>query len=167
MTTKCACTSASLLIALLCAGCGYSTSARTAKDIKSIHVPFFENQTTQPNLEITVTESVIFNLLDDNTLRVTEESDADAVLEGHIVEFQNRPFSFNVELNAEEYHVLLRVRATLYSRRSNEPIWSDRIIVGDGSYFIDTPEANTFDDAVAEAIREISERIINLTVRDW
>jgi len=167
MTTKCARTNAVLLLAVLFAACGYSTTSRTAKDIKSIHVPFFDNQTSEPNLEITVTESVIFNLIEDNTLRVADEGDADAVLDGAIIEFQNRPFSFNVELNAEEYRVVVRVRVTLYNRRSNEPIWSDRVIVGDGSYFIDQPDANTFNDAVAESIREITERILNLTVQDW
>jgi outer membrane lipopolysaccharide assembly protein LptE/RlpB len=167
MTTKCARTSPALLLVVLFAACGYSTTTRTAKDIKSIHVPFFDNQTSEPNLEITVTESVIFNLIEDNTLRVSDEGDADAVLDGSIVEFQNRPFSFNVDLNAEEYRVVVRVRVTLYNRRTNEPIWSDRVLVGDGSYFIDQPDANTFNDAVAESIREITERILNLTVQDW
>ena len=167
MTTKCARTSPVWLVAFLLAACGYSTTSRTARDIKSVHVPFFENQTSEPNLEITVTESVIRYLQDDNTLRVTDEGDADAVLEGYIVEFQNRPFSFNIELNAEEYRVILRVRATLYNRRTNEPMWSDKIFVGDGSYFVGTPEAKTYGDAVAEAISEITERILNLTTQNW
>ncbi|MDH3197025.1 MAG: LPS assembly lipoprotein LptE [Candidatus Krumholzibacteria bacterium] len=167
MTTKCVRTSPALLLAVLFVACGYNTTTRTAKDIKSIHVPFFNNQTSEPNLEITVTESVILYLIEDNTLRVADESDADAVLDGSIVEFQNRPFSFNLDLNAEEYRVVVRVRVTLYNRRTNEPIWSDRVLVGDGSYFIDKPDANTFNDAVAESIREITERILNLTVQDW
>jgi hypothetical protein len=150
-------------------GCGhYSTTSRTAKDIKTIHVPFFANETSEPNLEITVTETVIQNLVDDNTLKVTGRDGADAVLDGRIVEFSNRPFSYNTDLNAEEYHVSVRVVVTLFNRTSNEPIWKDRSIAGDGSYFVEQVQGGiTFDEAVAEAIKEITERILEMTVQDW
>jgi hypothetical protein len=149
-------------------GCGYSTTSRTAKDIKSIHIPFFENTTPEPNLEITVTESIIQFLIDDNTLKVTGEDGADAVLEGKVVGFDNRPFSFNLDLNAEEYRVEVRVEASLFSRRSNTFIWQKRAFRGDGSYFVDRVEGgNTFDDAVAESIEEITDLILNLTTQDW
>jgi len=153
---------------LLALACGYSTTSRTAKDIKTIHVPFFENKTAEPNLEISVTERVIDNLVRDNTLKVVPEDGADAVLDGTIVEFKNQPFSFNQDLNAEEYIVLIRVVATLYNRRTNEAIWQDRSFQGDGSYFIEQVEAGrTFNDAIDESLREITERILNLTVQDW
>jgi TolB-like protein len=155
-------------LAVLCVACGYSTTSRTAKDIKSIYVPFFENQTSEPNLEISVTERVIENLVADNTLKVVPENSADAVLDGRIVEFKNEPFSFNQDLNAEEYIVVIRVVATLFNRRTNEPIWRDRSFQGDGSYFIESQgEGRTFDQAVEESLREITERILNLTVQDW
>ena len=153
----------------LLVACGYSTTSRTAKDIKTIHVPFFENKTAEPNLEISVTERVIDNLVRDNTLKVVSEDGADAVLDGSIVEFKNQPFSFNQDLNAEEYIVVIRVVATLYNRRTNTPIWQDRSFQGDGSYFIEQveTESRTFNDAVDESLREITERILNLTVQDW
>jgi outer membrane lipopolysaccharide assembly protein LptE/RlpB len=160
-----------MLVLCLLAGCGYyGTSSRTAKDIKSVHVPFFENLTAEPNLEITVTERIIDNLIFDNTLDVvSDENSADAVLTGQIVEFINRPFSFNSELNAEEYHVVVKVKISLFNRRTNEPIWTDQVISGDGSYYVDVTDekAQTFDSAVDESITEITERILNLTVQDW
>jgi Lipopolysaccharide-assembly len=153
---------------VLCVACGYSTTSRTAKDIKTIHVPFFENLTPEPNLEISVTERVIDNLVADNTLKVVPEDAADAILDAQIVEFKNQPFSFNADLNAEEYIVLIRVVATLFNRRTNEPIWEKRSFQGDGSYFIEqVGEGRTFEDAVNESLREITERILNLTVQDW
>ena len=95
-----------LILLPLLAGCGYySTKSKTAKDIKSIAVTFFQNNTAEPNLEIAFTELVINNLLRDNTLKVVAEDDADALLEGSIVAFRNVPFSFNADLNAEEYIV--------------------------------------------------------------
>jgi outer membrane lipopolysaccharide assembly protein LptE/RlpB len=156
------------LVALL-AGCGYGTTSRTAKDIKTIYVPFFENKTPEPNLEIDVTERVIQNLVNDNTLKVVPENAADAVLDGQITGFKNEPFSFDDKsLNAQEYHVVVTVVATLFNRRTNEPIWENKNFVGDGSYFIEQQQdGRTFDDAVEESVREITERILNLTVQDW
>ncbi|HXV12945.1 MAG TPA: LptE family protein [Candidatus Krumholzibacteria bacterium] len=156
------------LAASLGVACGYSTTSRTAKDIKSIYVPFFENETAEPNLEISVTERVIRNLVADNTLKVVSEDAADAVLDARIVEFKNQPFSFNQDLNAEEYIVVIKVVATLFNRRTNEAIWQDRSFQGDGSYFIESVgEGRTFTDAIDESLREITERILNLTVQDW
>lgn len=157
-----------LLGASFSVACGYSTTSRTAKDIKSVHVPFFTNETAEPNLEISVTENIIDNLVTDNTLKVVSENSADAILDGRIVEFKNQPFSFNQNLDAEEYIVVIRVVATLFNRRTNEPIWQERSFQGDGSYFIEqVADGRTFNDAVEESLREITERILNLTVQDW
>jgi outer membrane lipopolysaccharide assembly protein LptE/RlpB len=154
--------------AALAGGCGYGTTSRTAKDIKSIYVPFFENKTSEPNLEISVTERVIDNLVEDNTLKVVSENAADAVLDGQIVDFRNQPFSFNQDLNAQEYVVTIRVVATLFNRRTNEPIWSNKSFDGNGSYFIEQVQTgHTFQDAIDESLKEITDRILNLTVQDW
>lgn len=156
------------LTPLLVFGCAYSTTSRTAKDIKSIAVPFFLNQTNEPNLEINVTERIIQFLVEDNTLKVTDEDRADAVLDGTIVSFSNVPFSFNRDLNAEEYHVVVTVELTLFNRRANQPIWSKRVIRGDGSYLLDSTEQGfSYEEALEEAISEITEQILNLTVQDW
>ncbi len=156
------------LVASAAAGCGYSTTSRTARDIKSIYVPFFENTTSEPNLEISVTERIIRNLVEDNTLKVVGENAADAVLEGRITEFQNRPFSFNQNLNAEEYIVVIKVVVTMFNRRTNEPIWEGRSIEGNGSYFVEqVANGRTFSDAVEESLLEITNQILNLTVQDW
>jgi hypothetical protein len=159
---------AAVVGAVVLSGCAYSTTSRTAKDIKSIHVPFFENKTPEPNLEISVTERIINNLVTDNTLKVVSEDASDAVLDGQIVEFRNAPFSFNQDLNAEEYVVVIKVLVTLFNRRTNQPIWQNQTIEGNGSYFIEqVDDARTFDDAIDESLREITERILNLTVQDW
>ena len=155
------------VVAVSAMGCGYySTTPTTAKGIKTVAVPFFENRTTEPGLEILVTELIVRELVDDNTLKVVSEQEADAVLDGSIVEYFNIPFSFNRDLNAEEYHVVITVDVTLFNRRLNEPIWKNERIKGDGSYFIDIPSAS-FENAQAEAVKEITDRILNLTVQDW
>jgi hypothetical protein len=116
-----------VLLALALAGCGYGTNTRTAKDIKTIYVPFFENKTAEPNLEISVTERSSRTWSTTTRSRWCRRAGADAVLDGQIDDFKNQPFSFNQNLNAEEYHVVFTVVCTLFNRRTNEPIWKDRI----------------------------------------
>lgn len=149
--------------------CGYySTTSRTAKDIKTIFVPFFANETSEPNIEITVTESIINNLVDDNTLKVVDEERADAILDGRIAAFVNKPFSFDAALNAQEYRVVIRVVVTLYRGRTSETIWKDRSITGESTYFVEPIEGeNDFDTAVSQSVHTITERILSLTVQDW
>ncbi len=156
------------ILLLILPSCYYSTTSRTAKGIKSLAVPFFKNETAEPNLEINVTERIIDNLVEDNTLDVVDEDRADAVLEGVIVQFSNAPFSFNLDLNAEEYHVVITVEMTLFNRRLNEPIWEKKRIKGDGAYFQGiSDEGFTYDDALEEAIKEITDQVLNMTVQDW
>ena len=153
--------------ALVSLACGYSTNTRTAKDIKSIYVPFFQNRTAEPNLEITFTDGIIQSLVNDNTLKVVPENGADATLDGEIVSFKDQPFSFNESLNADEYHLVITVACTLFNRRTNEPIWQHQQFVGTGSYFLEGSTGNTRADAMDHAIQEIRDRILNLTVQDW
>jgi hypothetical protein len=115
-----------------------------------------------------VTNQIIDNLVRDNTLKVLPEGEADAVLDGQITEFSNRPFSFNQNLNAEEYIVVIKVVVSLFNRKTNEPIWQNRSIEGNGSYFVEQVEdGRTFDEAVEESLAEITNQILNLTVQDW
>jgi hypothetical protein len=158
----------SLALLLLGSSCGYSTSSRTAKGIKSVFVEFFENRTPEPNLEIAVTERIVDFLIADNTLKVLSESQADALLQGAIVTFRNFPFSFDEELNAQEYQVVVEVDVSLYDRKLNEPIWQNQRIRGIGSYFLEAvAPVFTYEDALAEAVEQITDRILNLTVQDW
>lgn len=154
-------------VTLLMVACGYGTKTRTAKDIKSIYVPFFENKTSEPQLEITFTDGIIQSLVNDNTLKVVSESAADATLDGEITNFKDQPFSFNQSLDANEYHLVITVSCTLFNRRTNEPIWQHQTFVGTGSYFIEGDNGRTRADAMDQAIQEIRDRILNLTVQDW
>ena len=169
MKTKSALRSACLLLVVLVVGCGYyGTTSRTAKDIKSIYVPFFINETSEPDLDIVVTEGIINDLIDDNTLKVVGEGASDAVLEGLITRFVNRPFSFDNDLLAQEYRVIIHVKVSLFRSGGGEAIWEGRTIQGESSYFVEPIEGeNTFTDAKEQAVHVITERILSLTVQDW
>jgi len=77
-----------LLLALLFAGCaGYqlgNTKPSAFAEVETLHVPTFDNDTLEPRYAVLVTNAVISALQQDGTYRITDASEADAVLRGRI-----------------------------------------------------------------------------------
>ena len=156
-----------LLLSLL-AACGrYSTSGRTAGDIKKIAIPYLENETAEPEIEIEITQRVIDGLIKDNTLKVTGEDDADAVLEGSITEYSNVPFTFSNELQADQYRLLVGLRVSLLDRKKNTYIWQDKNISKYANYYLETSTEQTYEKALEDIYRDIVEEILGATVQEW
>ena len=76
-------------------GCGvYSfTGASVPAHIKTISIPIADDRSGagEPNLRESLTQTLIQKFIDDNTLRVTERNNANAVLECTITGFSNAP----------------------------------------------------------------------------
>jgi hypothetical protein len=148
--------------------CGYySTKGRTAGDIKKIAVPNIANETSQPNIEIEITDNIRAGLIKDNTLKVVPESDADAILEATVVEYGNVPYTFNTELQADQYRLVIALVASLFNPKENTYVWRDRRIEGRGYYFLETTTERTYDRALEEVYRDIVEGILNATAQEW
>jgi hypothetical protein len=157
-----------VLTLALFAACGYySTSGRTAGDIKRIAIPYLENQTTEPEIEIEITQRIIDGLIKDNTLKVTSEEDADAVLEGSVTEYSNVPFTFSNELQADQYRLLVGLRVSLLDKKGNTYIWQDKNIKKYANYYLETSTEQTYEKALEDIYRDIVEEILGATVQEW
>ena len=160
-----------LLVFLLAASCGYySTGSRTAGDIKKIAVPFLENETPEPEIEIGITQKIIDGLVKDNTLKVVSESDADAILEGSIVEYRNVPYIFNTtqeEVRAEQYRLNIGLNVSLLEAKNNTYVWRDKSIRVHADYYLETTTDQTFENALENVYNDIVESILGATVQEW
>lgn len=164
---RCACISP-LLLLLLVVACGYySTSGRTAGDIKRIAIPYLENETAEPEIEIEITQRIIEGLIKDNTLKVTSEEDADAVLEGRVIDYSNVPFTFSNELQADQYRLLVGLRVSLLDKKQNTYIWQDKSIQKYANYYLETTTEQTYEKALEDIYRDIVEEILGATVQEW
>jgi hypothetical protein len=153
---------------VLHAACGmYSASGRTAGNIKKIAVPYLGNQTAEPELEIEITQNVISGLIKDNTLKVVPEDEADAILEGTIVQYANTPFTFNTELQADQYRLGIGLVISLFNPKENTYIWKDKKIEAHSDYYLETTTERTYDKALEEVYKEIVDGILNSTVQEW
>ena len=163
-----------LLVALLVAAgsCGYySTSSRTAKDIKQIAIPYLRNETPEPDIENEITDKVIEGIVNDNTLKVVARDEAHAVLEGRIVEYRNVPFTFNrgsdASIQADQYRLVIGLRISLFNPEDNSYIWQDRSVKAHGDYYLDEGAQQNYENALKEVYREIVEGILSTMIEDW
>jgi hypothetical protein len=148
--------------------CGYySTKGRTAGDIKRIAVPNLANETAEPDIEIQITDNLRAGLIKDNTLKVVAEAEADAILEATVVEYRNVPYTFNTELQADQYRLVVALIASLFNPKDNTYVWKDRRIESHSDYYLETATDRTYDRALEEVYKDIVEGILNATTQEW
>jgi outer membrane lipopolysaccharide assembly protein LptE/RlpB len=156
------------ILLVLASSCGvYSTKGRTAGNIKKIAVPNLTNETAQPDIETDITTNLRNGLIKDNTLKVVAEQDADAVLEGTVVDYRNIPFTFNADLQAQQYRLLIGLNFSLFNPKDNTYIWKDRHIDAHSDYYLETTTDRTYDRALEEVYKDIVEGILNATTQEW
>jgi hypothetical protein len=156
-----------LLGLMLAAGCGYAlTPGRVKPGLQSIAVPYFENETSEPELETKLTDQIIDGIVADRTLRLTQEDDADAILLGKITFFRIQEVFFAENRQAQEYEVRVACEVSLVDRATGDVIVKPTTIRGKGSYFTDEgPEGE--DNARKEAADELVRAILGLVIEEW
>lgn len=164
----------SAIIFVSLSSCGYySTTSRTAGDIEYVSVPYLDNETPEPNIEIEITQRIIDGLIEDNTLKVVSDQDADAILEGKIVEYRNDPFTFSKNstenIQAEQYRLIIGLRVSLFNQKKNKYVWENKIIKSHGDYYLEssgTVEQN-YEKALDNIYTDLVNGILSNTVQDW
>jgi hypothetical protein len=152
------------LLVWLCVSCSpYSFSGGRTALVKSVAVPGFENETTQFGLAEALTGGIINGLVEDNQVKVQDASIAEAILNGRVLDYQRKAYTFDENDQVKEYLVEIWVSADLVKRDGTGSVWSAASIRGFGSYGSDTLETV----GQERAIKKITEDIINRTVKSW
>ena len=151
----------------LCACGPYSASSgRVDESIRKVAVPFLDNRTAEPNIEVLFTQAIIRALQIDNTLKVVSEHEADTLLTGSVTRYRLREAFTNADLQVNEYQVQIAVRLTFASKSSGEEIFANRAFSGTGNYILNDPATNE-DTARADAAGEIVRGVLALVVQEW
>jgi len=168
--------SISLIVVLFfgMSGCGYTTKVTLPYDIKTIYVPNFKNSiplskryTYVSGLEIDVTNSVIDRLIFDGNLKVVKEEEADAILFGEVIGYEQEAVRFDSLEGVRQYRLFIVVRLTLKKSDTDEIIWQENHFTGDTEYFIEGATAISERAAANEAIENIAKKIVDRIVEDW
>lgn len=111
------------------AGCGYSLRANLPPGIRTIHVPVLENRTQEPGIEDFITQALTQAVVTGGRLRIaTNAREADASLEGAIVEYRLTSLAFDSSANVTQYRLVIGLSLTFRDLRQNRVIWKqDRL----------------------------------------
>jgi TolB-like protein len=137
---------ACLVLLALAAGCGYRMAGQGSvlpDDIRDFVVVPFDNQTQRPRIEQLVTEQVAFELSRRGRFQVvSNRSDADAILEGVILDFRTMPVQFTDELIANRVEASVRIQATVRDLATDEILWSQGGLIFKEQY--EVPQGEDF-----------------------
>jgi Lipopolysaccharide-assembly len=157
------------LLVLVGTGCGYHVGGHSdllPKDVKTIAVPAFGNNTVRPKLPRLLPADITRELISRTHYTVVADpNQADAVLSGTLLTFNSFPtLSDPVSGRATGVQVLATVQITLTDRRTNKVLFTrnnlefrDRyeITLDPGSYFDES------DTAAARLSRDIARTIVS------
>ena len=156
-----------ILFFLILSSCGYySFKGALPSHIKTVAVPLFENNTEYPNVRENLTNMIVDEFISDNSLSITDESNADLIISGVITSISQRAASVVSGEQVEEYHVYVNVKVKCEDVKNNKALWERTI----NEYGI--MDANTADDtereaAILAAMEKITEDILNNTLGYW
>lgn len=159
------------LLLLLVSGCvRYSfTGTSIPENVNSIFIPFFADQSSSGigDLSDRLNTIIINRFINQTRLRsANSRGEADAVLEGSIVSYQNRPFSITGDQETEQNEVTITVRATYQYTDQEKPEWNNSY-TGKATYDPNEDPIQGETNAAEQAIEQIANNMFNDAVSGW
>ena len=145
------------LLMVIMGGCTSQWMA-SSSGIK-IAIPLFSNETFQYGLEETLTRSIREAFVLDGRLEITEEEEADLILQGKITHYFNEPLS-EAALAVEEYRVRMDILVSLISVKDGKTIWEESL--WEITSYSSMEMIQTEDEAVRETGKKIGQELIEL-----
>ena len=153
-----------MLAALMC-GCGYSTKSLINRDISSIHIPIFENDTFRRGIEFGLTKAVKDEIMSKTNLRIASKDNADTILHGTVTDFTERIITHGFRDSIVEAEMTLFVDIQLVDRRTGRVLVHKKGIRQATGYIVRRGE--TLESASAEGVVDLAETIVNLLAKKW
>jgi len=160
---------ASVLALALLAGCNYGLRGGGGfpAHIRTIYIAPFENETAQFDLERQLFEQLLSDLPRQLGIRPAPESEADAVLRGSVVRYDDRSANYRpgqqqVNPQVLSNEIRIGISAELIDVRRNLILW-DGSLTGQGTY--QQGENDTV--GQEEAIQNLVEQIIDAAQSQW
>ena len=154
-----------LFVLTMVCGCGYSTKSLIIRDVETIYVPIFENNTFRRDLEFDLTKAVKDEVLSKTSLRIVKKDDADTVLYGTVNSLNEAILTQNTGDNIVENQIALFVDFKLIDMRTGKTLVERKDISQLAEYVIARGE--TLDSAYEEGITDMAETIVNLIEEKW
>jgi hypothetical protein len=163
---------APLLLGFLLAGCaGYQLGPAKPAYLRNVHtiaVPTFANNTLVPRVEVMVTSTVIKQFQQDGTFRIVNPDAADATLKGEIIGVGRNParsLRGNV-LSTTEFNLGITVKYTLIGR-NGAPLARPAVADGSTSFFVGNDVNTDERQAMPLAAEELARHLVSQLSEGW
>ncbi|OGP72435.1 MAG: hypothetical protein A2W09_01760 [Deltaproteobacteria bacterium RBG_16_50_11] len=117
----------SIICIALLLGCGYrmvGKETHVPPGLNSIAIPTFINQTYEPGIEITLSQSFLREFIQDRRVKIVDRGVADSYLEGVVKSFTIASVSYNRSGFVEQYLAIAIVDLTM-KNRAGEILWKE------------------------------------------
>lgn len=138
------------------------------RDVHTISVPTFRNDTLIPRIEVLVTDTVIKQFQQDGTFQIGSDENADAILKAEITRISRSParsIRGNV-LATSEFNLVMRVRYKLLDR-DGKPLAPPGEVAGTTSFFVGTDVTTDERQALPLATEELATRLVSQLSEGW
>lgn len=155
-----------LIIGFLLSGCYYSFKGSLPSHLETIAIPLFsDSQVQYPGVREDLTNKLINDFIADNTLKVVDESKADLLLTGEITSITQQAANVAAGEVVNEYKITVSVKVKCEDIKLSKVLY-DKNIQRYG--LMDAGAGNQgIEDAIDEAVVQISEDILNDTLGAW
>lgn len=139
----------------------YSFKGSLPGYLKTIYIPFFEDEQNYPGAAELITQKVTERFLEDNTLQIiNDKKNADLILNGKIVNIVAKPDVIVQGSNVTQNRLTVSVQIECYDTHTQKPLWK-------GTITKDAPYETDYQPALEEVFSLISEEIVNKTIAAW
>ena len=163
---------ATACVAVFLTGCaGYrlgDVKPYALRDVKNIAVKTFTNNTYSPRVEVLVTNTVIKQIQQDGTFRITTEDQADAILDGVVQGIGRGPARAvrgNV-LASSEFNLGVTVGYTL-RKKNGAAVAGPASISGGTSFFVGDDPQQDERQALPLAVEDLAVRLVSQLSEGW
>jgi hypothetical protein len=158
-------------VVLVAGGCfQYSfTGTSIPSDVSTIYIPFFDDRSGGGLGDVNdrLNRSLINRFVNQSRLSLSNTEDgADAIIQGTIQSYQNRPFSVGGDERANLNQVTISVRASFKYAREDSPLW-EKNFSGSGTYDVIENPVDGEVVAAEQALQQIANNMFNDAVSDW
>lgn len=140
--------------------CGYSTRSLLPDYMKKIHVRIFDNATVKTGLDEIATRATIEAFRTGSGLKITDEKQADLIIEGRITYYNKEPYVYTGTQNINQYKITVSFHVRGLDQIRHAVFWEGD--VSEWSLF-ETDESA----GINEAVRKTAQKLVTMLLTNW
>lgn len=151
-------------------GCaGYRLGSMLPPDIKSVYVPSFANETSEPLIEIECQRAVIEAIQRDGSLKVGDEGTADAIVRVRLREYKIEPVVYDTTRRSDVRQYRIKIAASLLmTRRADDTVIVERPTVrGEGVFNVAGDLSSSKLVGLPVAADDLAQKLVQQIVEAW